>query len=314
MTQRREFLRQVCGGAAAAAAALPAALGQKLPTQSLPKIRSTFRGVPLGANTYSLPELPLAGAVRALADMGFGMAELHPFHVEPVFDGFRGGRAPRDASPQQVAAAAAAREKLRQWRMTVPLEQFEAAAKLFKNAGMYLYAYNMNFRDDFTDAELDRTFQMTRALGCNVMTAVGSKQLFRRLDPLGNKHKIWVAVHNEGDSIPTIADFDDVLRGASPFTKMTLDIGHFTASNSDALACLESHHDKILNLHVKDRKRNNGPNLAFGQGDTPIREVLRMNRDRNYGIPVQVEWEVAGSRRAEAVKQCFDYCKSALES
>lgn len=312
--QRREFVRQVCGGAAAAAAMVPAALGQKLPPQSLPKIRSTFRGVPLGVNTYSLPELPLADAVRAFADMGFGMAELHPFHVEPVFGGFRSGRAPSGASAQQVAAAAAAREKLREWRMTVSLEQFEATGKLFKSAGMHLYAYNMNFRDDFTDAELDRTFQMTRALGCNLMTAVGSKQLFRRLDPLGQKHKIWVAVHNEGDSIPTVADFDEVLRGTSAFTKMTLDVGHFVASNSNPLACLESHHDKILNLHVKDRKRNNGPNMPFGQGDTPIREVLRMNRDRKYGIPVQVEWEVASTQRAEAVKNCFDYCRSALES
>jgi sugar phosphate isomerase/epimerase len=264
-------------------------------------------------NTYSLPELPLDEAIRTFAGIGFGMAELHPFHVEPSF-GLRGGRGGAPPTPEQRGSATEAREKLRQWRLTVPLSEFEATGRKFKAAGLYLYAYNMNFRDDFTDQELDRAFQMTRALGTELMTAVGSKNLFRRLDPFAQKYKIWVAVHNEGDSIPTIADFDDVLKGASPYTQMTLDIGHFVASNSDPVACLAQKHDKILNLHIKDRKRSNGPNMPFGEGDTPIKEVLRMNRDRKYFIPVQVEWEVGGPTRAEAVKSCFEYCKQVLSS
>ena len=49
-------------------------------------------------------------------------------------------------------------------------------------------------------------------------------------------------------------------------------MGHFTAGNNDALAFLKQHHDRITNVHLRDRKRNNGPNRPFGQGDTPIRE------------------------------------------
>ena len=299
---RRDFAKTLAVGAAGAFLPASSAFGQKLPTQMIPEMRSTFRGVPLGVNTYSLPDVPLDDAIRAFAGIGFGMAELHPCHAE-AGSGVRGG-----------GGDTTTREKLRQWRLTVPLEQFEEMGKKFRSAGLYLYAYNTNFRDDFTDAEIDRAFQMTHALGCSVMTAVGSKKLFRRLDPFAQKYKIWAAVHNEGDSIPTIADFDEVLRGASPYTRMTLDVGHFVASNSDPLACLESHHDRILDLHVKDRRKSNGPNLAFGTGDTPIREVLRMDRDRKFGIPVQIEWEVPSDKRVEAVRNCFEYCKHALES
>src|SRR5258706_4836172 len=248
---RREFAERVVLGAASTLISLSAAKAES-PLATIPSIRSTFNGVAVGANTYSLPNLTREDALRAFAEIGFGMAELHPRHVEPSF-----GPGPGET----------VRQKLREWRLSVPLEEFEAIGKTFKAHNLFLYAYNLNYRDDFTDDELERSFEMTHALGCNVITAVGSKQLFRRLDPLATKYKTWVAIHNEGDSIPTMADFQEVLKGAGPYTKMTLDIGHFVASNSDPVACLQKYHNEIVNLHIKDRKRNGGPNLPFGQGD-----------------------------------------------
>jgi len=296
---RRQFANRAVMSAASALTSFSAAKAES-PLAKIPSMRSTFNRVALGANTYSLPQLTLADALRAIAEIGFGMAELHPRHVEPAY-GF-----PQEASPT------VARQKLREWRLTVPLEQFEAIGKMFQAQNLFLYAYNMNYRDDFTDDELERSFQMTHALGCNVLTAVGSKQLFGRLDPLATKYKTWVAIHNEGDSIPTMADFEEVVKGAGPYTRMTLDIGHFVASNSDPVACLKKHHKEIVNLHIKDRKKNGGPNLPFGQGDTPIKEILGMDRDRKYNIPVHVEWEVASDDRVQKVKDCFEYCKNTL--
>ena len=60
---------------------------------------------------------------------------------------------------------------------------------------------------------------------------------------------------------------------------------------------------------------NNGPSVPFGQGDTPINQILKMDRDRSYGIPAQIEWEVAADTseaRVQAVRQCFEYCKNTL--
>jgi sugar phosphate isomerase/epimerase len=284
------------------------ATGRNAPAQqrpSLPPIKSTFNGVPLGCNTYSLSTLPLDDAIQAIAGIGFGMAELHPRHMEPSF-GMIG---------QKEVVAAERREKLRQWRLTVPLDQFAATARKFKDAGLYLYAYNMNFSDDFTDAELERTFEMTKALGCNLITAVGSNALFRRLDPFAQKHKILVGLHNEG-MIRSVADFENVARGLSDYTKFTLDLGHFVANGGDPIAMLEKHHDRIVNVHIKDRKRDDGPNMPFGQGDTPIKQVLTLMRDRKYGIPGHIEWEVAAPRdeRIAAVRRCLDYCRQVLQS
>ena len=101
----------------------------------------------------------------------------------------------------------------------------------------------------------------------------------------------------------------------SPLFYVTLDIGHFTAGNNDAVAFIRQHHGRIINIHVRDRKRNNGPNRPFGQGDTPIADVLRLIRDNRDAIRCYLEYEYGSFRPSvDEVKTCFDYCKRVLAS
>lgn len=308
---RREFLK-ISGAGAAALAAAPLALSQKTP---LPPIKSTFNGVVVGCNTYSFSQSTLDEAIKNVASLGFGEAEVHPRHVEPTFGTpFR----PLDATltPDEQKTIAANREKLRQWRLNEPLETFAAMGKKFKDAGLYLLAYNMNFRDDMSDAEVERIFEMTKAMGCSLMTAVGSNMLFRRLDPFAKKHKVRVGLHNEG-GLRSEKAYDEVRKGLSEWIAITFDIGHWEAyatGTPDQVAFIKKYHDDIVNIHIKDRKRGDkGANMPFGEGDTPIKEVLHLLRDQKYGIPVNIEWEVNGDRVA-AVRKCFDYVKNALNS
>jgi len=99
----------------------------------------------------------------------------------------------------------------------------------------------------------------------------------------------------------------------SPYFKATLDIGHFVAGNNDPVAFIRKHHDRTINIHVRDRKRNNGPNRPFGQGDTPIAEVLRLIRDQKYPIRCYLEYEYGSFRSSvDEVKICLDYCRRVL--
>ena len=52
----------------------------------------------------------------------------------------------------------------------------------------------------------------------------------------------------------------------SKYFKVNLDIGHFTAANYDAVAYIREHHADITNLHLKDRKKNQGDNTPWGAG------------------------------------------------
>ena len=307
---RREFLK--ISGAGAAALAAPLALSQKTP---LPPIKSTFNGVVVGCNTYSFSQSTLDEAVKNVASLGFGEAELHPRHGEPSFGTpFR----PLDAvlTPDERKTMAANREKLRQWRLNEPLETFAAMGKKFKDAGLYLLAYNMNFRDDMSDAEVERIFEMTKAMGCNLMTAVGSNMLFRRLDPFAKKHKVRVGLHNEGN-LRSEKAYDEVRKGLSEWIAITFDIGHWEAyatENPDHVGFIKKYHNDIVNIHIKDRKRGDkGANMPFGEGDTPIKEVLALLKRERYPIRAFVEYEYAGLRGSqEEVKRCVEYMRAAL--
>jgi sugar phosphate isomerase/epimerase len=101
----------------------------------------------------------------------------------------------------------------------------------------------------------------------------------------------------------------------SDWFKVNLDIGHFSAAGFDPVAYLKEHHARVTHLHIKDRKKDNGPNEPFGEGDTPIKPVLALLKETGYPIPALVEYEYKGSGTpVEEVNKCLDYMKAALKS
>ena len=99
------------------------------------------------------------------------------------------------------------------------------------------------------------------------------------------------------------------------YNAVNLDIGHFTATNQDAVKFIKENHARISNIHIKDRKKDHGPNIKWGQGDTPIKEVLLLLAKEKYGFPADIELEYRvpeGSDRVAEVKKCFAFIKKAL--
>lgn len=264
-----------------------------------PWINSVVRGVQIGAQSYSFRDRNLVAAIKAYQEVGLGECELWQGHVEP----------------QHVS-----REQLRKWRLTVPLSHFRQIRRQFDNAGVRLYAYNYSFGKDFTDAEIDRGFQMTRAMGLKYITASSPVSIAPRINPYARKYQIVVGFHNHDqtwnpDAFSTPATFARALKGASKYLAINLDIGHFVAANCDPVSFIRQHHNRIVTLHIKDRKRNHGPNMPFGQGDTPIVAVLRLLRDNHWKIPANIEFEYGpkpGLDTVAELKKCYAYCREAL--
>ena len=267
-------------------------------------------GVRLGCSTYTFSPARLDQAVQGIADAGFTVSELHPSQIEPAFvmqPVFPTG----PGRPDHSAERSFARNALRQWRLGVPMEHFTAAGQRFRDAGIKLAAYNVNYGEDFSDAEIDRCFEMTKALGTDLMTAVGPVRTLRRLDPFARTHKIRVAFHNE-EEIPNVASFEEAVKGMSGHVGFNLDIGHFTSTGGDSLAMLKKHGGRIWDIHLKDQKKNLGPVVPFGKGDSPLAEVLRWIRDNRFSAPVNIEQEAPGWDREASAIQALEFCRKIL--
>jgi sugar phosphate isomerase/epimerase len=328
------FSRREFGRIALAGVPISIALGSR----GLFAADSRVNGVRIGVQSYSFRTMSLDEAIRAMKDIGLGEVELFSGHVEPRPAGMapRPPVPPPPPAPDASAPAAggppppppppaptggfrqspAAREEQRKWRLTTPLDHFTAVRKKFDAAGIKIQSYNLSFNDSFSDEEIDRGFEMARALGAGFITASATVSAAKRVAPFADKHRFVVAMHNHANlkdpnEFATPESFATAM-SYSKFIKVNLDIGHFVAANFDPIAYIEKHHASITNLHLKDRKKDQGANLPWGEGDTPIKQVLQLLNKNKYDIPANIEYEYKGADTVAEVRKCLDYCKSAL--
>ena len=289
-----------------------------LSTVTLPSVlrAQTVSGVRLGVQTYSFRDLmrPAGGdmvdpIIAAMKECGLTECELWAPQIEPPSPFGRGRPTPEQA--QQT------RDAVKAWRLETPLDHFRAIRKKFESAGMTIYAFNYSPNGSFTDAEIDRGFEMAKALGAEIITASATLEAARRMVPFAAKHKMPVAMHNHSmvDDPNEFATLDSLATALklSPLFRLNLDIGHFTAANYDAVSFIREHHASVTNLHLKDRRKDQGPNTAWGTGDTPIRDVLQLLKKERWPIRAYIEYEHRGDAGpVEEVKKCYTFAKSAL--
>jgi len=312
-------------------------------------IDSKFGGVQVGAITYSFNTIAAPdpeAIVKAYHEIGLGEAELMSNHCEalagapamPTFGRGAGGGAGRarggapgqppakkgggraPLTPEQQAERQAAMDKLAQWRASTNAGTWKAVTKKFNDAGVIVPLLCYNMQDSMKDDDIEFGFTMAKGLGAKAITTSTTLTMAKRIAPFADKHKMLVGYHghdqtSDPNQTATLESYD-TLMAYGKYNGINLDIGHFTASNYDAVAFIKQHHDKITNLHVKDRKKDHGPNVAvWGTGDTPIKEVMQLLKKEKYGFPANLELEYPipeGSDIIAEAKKCLAYVKSCL--
>ena len=282
---------------------------------------STINGVHLGAQTYSFRDLPRTPGttdgvdvvINAMTECGLTECELFSPQLEPQFNA--GARGARGAPPSPEAIKA--RDDLRRWRIETPLDHFREVKKRFDAAGITIHAFCCNMNNSFTDAEINRGFEIGKAVGARILTSSTTLDVARRIAPIADTHQMVIGMHGHSDisdpnEFATPESFAKAMK-MSKYFKVNLDIGHFAAADFDPVAYIKEHHADISNLHLKDRKKHQGDNTPWGQGDTPIREVLQLLKKERWPIPAYIEYEYRGQGTPiEEVKKCFAYAKQAL--
>jgi len=224
-----------------------------------------------------------------------------------------GGRA--TMTPEEQAAQQKYLESIRQWRTTAPMDKFREFAKIYNDVGIQIHAFRITLTEAMSDAEYDYAFTAAKAVGAKSLTMElpTSGALTKRIGDFAAKHKLPTGYHTHLQATPTI--FDEAL-SQSPFNGIQLDIGHYVAATSQSpIPLVQRHHARITSMHLKDRKNAAGPNMPWGQGDTPIAEVLQLMRRERYTWPAFIELEYPvpeGSSRVAEITKCLEYCRKAL--
>jgi sugar phosphate isomerase/epimerase len=289
---RREFGRL-------ALAAVPSVCTVDLGAQTASaKPNSVVRGVSIGMNVpynFGGRNAPVDDIIGNCVALGISIVELRTQPVETFLG------APADAAD------------LQKWRLGVSVDRVATLRRRFEDAGVAVQIMKVDGIFDMSDDVIEYQFRLAKALGAKAISTEIAEHGPERLGRFADQHRLFVGYH--GHEKTSVADFERVFSLAR-FNAANLDLGHFVAGqNTSPVPFITAHHDRITHIHIKDRKLNNGPNMPFGQGDTPIAEVLRLIRDKRWNIQATIEFEYPvppGSDRMTELKKTVAYCRSVL--
>ena len=284
-----------------AAGLLPASA---LAAQSGAKPNSKFAGVQVGLNVpynFGGREMNPDEVLSRCLKLNVNALELRSQPVE-AFLGSPG------ASGQKATP-----EEMRKWRASVQMNRVAEFRKKYESAGVTIDIVKYDGIYNMADEEVDYCFNLAKTLGARAISCEIDLKHTQRIGQFADKHKLMVGYHGHAATIP--AHWESAF-AQSRFNGANLDIGHFVAGNNTSpVPFIKQHHARITHLHVKDRKMKEGATTPFGQGDTPIKEVLHLLRDNKWPIQATIEFEYPvpeGSDRMTEIAKTIEYCKQAL--
>lgn len=292
---------------------------------------SKFEGIQIGVITYSYRSMPhdidkliefcLASGISAIELMGDAVEE---YAGKPKAD-FSWRSGPRQPMTDlQKAQVATYNKQVADWRATVSMDKFMEVRKKFDAAGIKIYAFKPNaFGPNNTDEEVSYGMRVAKVLGAKSVTLElpNDPMQSKRLGELGEKHKMLVGYHNHTQATDVLWD---VALSQSPNNSINFDAGHYLAAGGKntipaLLAFIEKNHKRISSMHLKDRTtpEHGAGNLPWGTGDTPMKEIFQLMKDKKMKFPVSVELEYAIPEGSDAIKEvvkCVSHAKKMIVS
>ena len=304
-----------------------------LPLPLLAKPDSKWGGVQVGINApYSFHGMPdSADDVQKYAvTLGLSALELRSQPVEeslgcPIH--YSTSPTPRPKTPPtpeeqaaQRAQAAAKAEAVEKWRLAASMDQFKTFRKRYEDAGIAIQIVKFDAVDKMKDEVVDYAFNLAKSLGARAISCEIPQSKTAWLGEFATKHKMMVGYHghtkiDDPEAFGAPASWEKAMTH-SKYNGINLDIGHFIAANNTSpIPFMKKYADRITHVHIKDRKMNNGPNTPFGEGETPIKEVLQLMKREKYPFQATIEFEYKvpeGSDVLREIAKCVDYCHTCL--
>lgn len=302
---RRKFLGITSAAAGLVILSKSDSLAAESYLQSAAKPDSKFGGVQVGAITYSWRSMPVSPAdiIKYCKQTGISSIEL----MGDVAERYAGIPEGKDGS-----------EARRKWRLSAPIDKYRELRTMFNNAGIKIHITKFS-PAGWSEPEIDYSFKAAKALGSiGVCNEIGDEAC-KKMGPIAKSNGMYAIFHNHlqpGEPGWTFEKFLDY----SPANMLNFDAGHYYgATGLHPNGIIEKLHERIVSVHLKDKT---GPkddpantNMPWGQGKTPIKDILLLLKKNKWNINTDIELEYnipSGSDAVAEVKKCVDFCKNIL--
>jgi sugar phosphate isomerase/epimerase len=316
--------------------------------EALPNSR--FGGVQIGNTTYSWRDMPggVDNIIKYCKETGISSMELLSNDLEdylgapknPMMEFMRqmraaaansaptaspvapappaGGFQMPPLSPEQQAAVDKYNEDIKAWRLAVPMTKYEGIRKLFNDAGISIHIAKFS-PATWSDEEIDYSFRAAKALGAKGVCDEISYEACRRLAPFAEKHGLYAIFHQHMQFANPSFSYNPLL-DISPAIMLNFDTGHYFGSTGvHPCFIIEKYKERILSVHLKDKTSPfaavPNTNQVWGQGETPIEDILKMIQNQKLPIhcDIELEYEIKPwSDSVKEVKTCVNYCRQIL--
>jgi len=288
-------------------------------------INSNYEGVQIGAITYSFRSIREVDAVlQACVDAGLSSVELMGTGVEaylgaPESTVSRRRMRASDLTDEEKASIEKYKKDIKTWRYSdETMGKYVALRKKFNDAGVNIHIYK--WVAGMSDEELDYSFKVAKTLGAiGITTEIGEKNC-TVVGAAAERAGMVAIFHNHAQFGKE--DFDvDMLLALNPANRLNFDIGHYFGSTGKSPAkFIEKYHEQISSIHVKDKtgfsnETQIDANQVWGQGETPIAEVLQLIQKNQWPIycDIELEYKIAPwSDAVNEVKTCREFCRQIL--
>ncbi|MDR2969564.1 MAG: sugar phosphate isomerase/epimerase [Tannerellaceae bacterium] len=351
---RRKFLGG-SAAALAAASFIPATTSCRIapftpPFPGIDDFGSKFSGVQIGAITYSWRSMSagLENIIKYCKETGINSIELMSTDLEtflgapenpmrnmrrpqptppPTAAGQQSGTATpppaarpdrRQLSPEEQAAMDKYNADIKEFRLGVSAEKVAAARKLFDDAGIEVHIVKFS-PSKWSDEEIDYAFTTAKAMGAKAVCEEISESAVKKLAPFAEKHGMYAIFHNHMQYAEEGFSADPFL-AVSPAVMLNFDSGHYFGSTGlNPCDFIRKYHDRIYSIHIKDKTapvtEPGNTNQVWGQGETPLKELLLMMKQEGWPIylDIELEYEIAPwSDAVKEVKTCVQYSRNIL--
>jgi sugar phosphate isomerase/epimerase len=101
---------------------------------------------------------------------------------------------------------------------------------------------------------------------------------------------------------------------------LNFDVGHYySATGLNPCDLIKRLNKRIVSIHIKDKtwagSYKESANLPFGEGQTPVTEILQLIQKEKWPIfcDIELEYKIPeGSDPVKEVIKCVEYCRKAL--